>query len=46
MNNHGRGSEHAAGRSRKWQAHVKALAQSGLSRAEYCRRHSLSYHAM
>ena len=27
-----------------WQAHVEALAQSGLSRREYCRRHNLSYH--
>jgi transposase-like protein len=32
--------------SRHWQAHVKALERSGLSRAEYCRRHDLSYHAM
>ncbi len=31
---------------RCWQAHVKALEQSGLSRAEYCRQHKLSYHAM
>ena len=31
---------------RRWHAHVKALAQSGLSRAEYCRQHKLSYHAM
>lgn len=28
-----------------WQDHVEALAQSGLSRREYCRRHNLSYHA-
>lgn len=36
-------------RSRKmrhWQAHKKAQKQSGLSRAEYCRQHQLSYHAM
>lgn len=31
---------------RRWQAHVNALAKSGLSRAEYCRQHNLSYHAM
>ena len=30
---------------RYWQAHVSAQAQSGLSRAEYCRQHQLSYHA-
>jgi hypothetical protein len=28
-----------------WQPHVEALAQSGLSRREYCRQHNLSYHA-
>lgn len=33
-------------RKRQWQAHVKALAQSGLNRAEYCRQHDLSYHAL
>jgi hypothetical protein len=32
-------------RPRFWQAHVKAMTQSGLSRAEYCRRRDLSYHA-
>jgi transposase-like protein len=39
---------HAAQRSgrRFWQAHVKALAESGFSRSEYCRRHNLSYHAL
>jgi hypothetical protein len=31
---------------RYWQAHIKALSESGLSRAEYCRRHTLSYHAV
>jgi len=31
---------------RHWQAHVNALKQSGLSRAEYCRQYSLSYHAL
>ena len=31
---------------RRWQAHVNALAKSGLSRAEYCRRYNLSYHTM
>ena len=30
---------------RHWQAHVTALKKSGLSRAEYCRQHQLSYHA-
>jgi hypothetical protein len=34
-----------AGR-RFWQAHVRALAASGFSRREYCRRHHLSYHAL
>ena len=33
-------------RGRFWQAHVKALADSGLSRREYCRRHHLAYHAL
>jgi len=33
-------------RCRFWQAHVKALADSGLSRREYCRRHHLAYHAL
>jgi len=39
---------HAAQQSgrRFWQAHVKALAESGFSRSEYCRRHNLSYHAL
>jgi hypothetical protein len=31
--------------SRKWQAHLAAQAKSGLSRAEYCRRQRISYHA-
>ncbi|GBE11747.1 hypothetical protein BMS3Abin13_00022 [bacterium BMS3Abin13] len=31
---------------RYWQAHVTALKKSGLSRAEYCRQHELSYHAL
>lgn len=31
---------------RFWQAHVRALCGSGLSRREYCRRHHLSYHAL
>ncbi len=30
---------------RHWQAHVTAQKKSGLSRAEYCRQHQLSYHA-
>ena len=31
---------------RRWSAQVKAFERSGLSRAEYCRQHNLSYHAM
>ena len=31
---------------RHWQAHVNALGKCGLSRAEYCRQHNLSYHAL
>lgn len=31
---------------RQWQAHVQACRRSGLSRAEYCRQHNLSYHAL
>lgn len=31
---------------RFWQTHVKALATSGFSRREYCRRHNLSYHTL
>lgn len=31
---------------RHWQAHLAALKKSGLSRAEYCRQHQLSYHAL
>jgi transposase len=37
-NNQSRGQRH-------WQAHVTALQKSGLSCAEYCRQHQLSYHA-
>jgi hypothetical protein len=29
-----------------WQAHVHKQQKSGLSRAEYCRRQNLSYHAL
>ncbi len=32
-------------RIRRWQAHITAQKQSGLSRAEYCRKHQLSSHA-
>jgi len=32
-------------RMRCWQAHITAQKKSGLSRAEYCRQHQLSYHA-
>ena len=38
--------EQQASNRRHWEAHLKAAAKSGLSRAEYCRRHNLSYHAM
>lgn len=38
-----RGSRKVA---RHWQAHIQALGRSGLSRAEYCRRHDLPYDAM
>jgi hypothetical protein len=31
---------------RRWQAHVAQQIKSGLNRAEYCRQHSLSYHAL
>ncbi len=31
---------------RHWEAHLGAAAKSGLSRAEYCRQHNLSYNAM
>jgi len=31
---------------RQWQAHVQAFRRSGLSRAEYCRQQSISYHAL
>jgi hypothetical protein len=37
---------HQASHQRRWQAHVTAAEKSGLSRAEYCRRYNLSYHAM
>ena len=29
-----------------WRAHLNAWQKSGLNRAEYCRRHNLSYHAL
>jgi hypothetical protein len=38
--------DHQARHQRRWQAHVTAAEKSGLSRAEYCRRYNLSYHAM
>ena len=40
-----RGDKQASLR-RRWKAHVNAAEKSGLSRAEYCRRYHLSYHAM
>ena len=39
-------ANHATSNQRHWSAHVKVFNQSGLSRAEYCRQHKLSYHAM
>jgi len=38
--------DHQTRNRRHWEAHLQAAAKSGLSRAEYCRRHDLSYHAM
>lgn len=32
--------------SKIWLAHLKACQNSGLTRAEYCRQHNLSYHAL
>ena len=29
-----------------WQRHISTQQESGLSRAEYCRRQNLSYHAL
>ena len=46
MNDHKEKPKQAAGGTRFWRAHIKALAQSGLSRAEYCRRWNLSYYAL
>jgi len=34
------------GRNRFWLAHAEAQTKSGLNRAEYCRQHNLSYHAL
>ncbi len=41
------GPRSGKGNSRRafWKAHMDALEKSGLSLAEYCRRHGLSYHA-
>jgi lambda repressor-like predicted transcriptional regulator len=33
-------------KQQQWQAHVIALKKSGQSRAEYCRKHQLSYHTL
>ena len=38
--------DHQTRNRRHWEAHLQAAAKSGLNRAEYCRRHNLSYHAM
>jgi hypothetical protein len=45
MTEHETGEGRARSR-RHWQTHSKAQEESGLSRAEYCRRHDLSYHAL
>ena len=45
MAEHKRGEDRVQSR-RYWQTHVKAQEKSSLSRAEYCRRHDLSYHAL
>ena len=37
---------HQTSHQQRWEAHVNAVEESGLSRAEYCRRYNLSYHAM
>lgn len=36
---------HSTINNRHWQAHLKAWKKSGLSGAEYCRQHNLSYYA-
>ena len=38
--------DNQARHQRRWHAHVNAAEKSGLSRAEYCRRYNLPYHAM
>ena len=38
--------ENQVRKRRRWQAHLNAVAKSGLSRSEYCRQHNLFYHAM
>lgn len=35
-----------SGGCHNWEFHVRALSESGLSRAEYCRRHNLSARAL
>lgn len=40
------GSNNRSANQRRWQAHVKTQAESGLNRSEYCRQHGLSYDAM
>ena len=46
MNDQTENPKQAASRTRFWRTHIKAMAQSGLSRAEYCRRCNLSYYAL
>lgn len=43
---HRRGNQKQSDPPRFWQTHIKAMEQSGLSRAEYCRRRNISYHAL
>ena len=46
MTKPGRSNRKRSKGARYWRAHLQALGKSGLSRAEYCRRHDLSYDAM
>lgn len=43
MNMHSSAQADSTVGRRFWLAHVRALAESGFSRREYCRRHQLSY---
>lgn len=46
MNHQAAGLDGPNSGSRYWTAHIKALRESGLNRAEYCRRQNISYHAL